>query len=90
MTKPRWDQSSFKPGEVVPANGVYRVEHNSHRLMHNATLVLHSRFPRCKRCGNAVRFHLLRPVKDGLIFPFRSNAILEEYPEKAEYWRKAS
>ena len=58
--------------------------------MHTATLVKNSRFPRCKRCGNAVRFTLLRRVKDTLVFPFRSTAILEEYPEQGDYWRKAS
>jgi hypothetical protein len=84
------EQSSFKPGELVPASGVYCVEHHSHHLMHMVTLVSHGSFPRCKRCGNAVRFTLLRPMKDTLVFPFRSTAILEEYPERARYWRKAS
>ena len=84
------EPSSFKPGELVPASGFYCVEHHSHKLMHTTTLVKDSRFPRCKRCGNAVRFSLLRRVKDTLVFPFRSTAILEEYPEQGDYWRKAS
>jgi hypothetical protein len=84
------DRLSFKPGELVTASGVYCVEHHSHKLMHTATLVKSSRFPRCKRCGNSVRFILLRRVKDTLVFPFRSTAILEEYPEQGDYWRKAS
>jgi len=91
MTKARsLQQLSFKPGELVPASGIYCIEHRSHRLMHTATLVINSRFPRCRRCGNAVRFILQRRVKDGLVFPFRSTAILEEYPERADHWRKAS
>jgi hypothetical protein len=91
MTKARSvEQLFFKPGELVPWSGVYCVEHHSHRLMHSATLVGNARFPRCKRCGKAVRFRLLRRVKDMLVFPFRSTAILEEYPEQDEYWRKAS
>jgi len=81
---------SFKPGERVPASGVYCIEHHSHRLMHTATLIANGRFPRCKRCGNAVRFTLLRYVKDGFVFPFRSTAILEEYPDQADSWPKAS
>jgi hypothetical protein len=81
---------SFKPGQVVPESGLYCIEHDAHRLMHMITLGANIRFPRCKRCGDAVRFTLLRKVKDGRPVPFRSTAILEEYPEQAEYWRKAS
>jgi hypothetical protein len=52
--------------------------------------MINGRFPRCKQCGAAVRFTLVRRVKDGLVFPFRSTAILEEYPDRSSYWRKAS
>lgn len=91
MTKARpMEQLSFKPGELVPVSGLYCIEHHSHRLMHSATLVINTRFPRCKQCGNGVRFTLLRRIKDALVFPFRSTAILEEYPERAREWRKAS
>ena len=91
MTKVRLlERLPFKPGELVPVSGVYCVEHHSHKLMHIATLANNSLFPRCKRCGNAVRFILLRRVKDALVFPFRSTAILEEYPEQGDYWRKVS
>jgi hypothetical protein len=80
---------SFKPGELVPESGLYCIEHHSHRLMHTLTLAANIRFPRCKRCGDSVRFILLRKVKDGRPVPFRTSAILEEYPEQKEYWRKA-
>jgi hypothetical protein len=80
---------SFKPGQPVPESGLYCIEHHSHRLMHSLTLSAGIRFPRCKRCGNAVRFTLLRKLKEGRPVPFRSTAILEEYPEHTEYWRKA-
>lgn len=91
MAKQRWTEKiSFKPGELVPESGVYCIEHHSHRLMHVVTLAAHIRFPRCKRCGEAVRFTLLRKVRDGRAVPFRSTAILEEYPEQNEYWPKAS
>jgi hypothetical protein len=79
----------FKPGQIVPECGLYCIEHNAHRLMHMVTLAANTRFPRCKRCGDAVRFTLLRHVKDGRAVPFRSTAILEEYPEQPGYWRKA-
>ena len=80
----------FKPGELVPASGVYSVEHRPHRLMHTATLVAHGRFPRCKRCGDSVRFNLLRRLKDWSAIPFRTTAILEEYKDKTVRVLKAS
>jgi hypothetical protein len=50
--------------------------------MHEATLIADSRFPRCKQCGNQVRFTLSKAARTGAyIFPFRSTEILEEYPE---------
>ena len=82
--------SCFKPGERVPESGVYCIQHKSHRLMHMLTLAAGSRFPRCKRCGDAVSFTLVRILKGGRPVPFRTTAILEEYPEQVEYWRKAS
>ena len=90
MTKQKREEPRlFKPGQAVPASGIYSVEHRPHRLMHMATLVNNMRFPRCKQCGDAVRFTLVRLVKDGRGVPFRSTAILEAYPDK-EYFPKAS
>jgi hypothetical protein len=71
--------ASFKPGEIVPETGIYRVSHDSHRLMHEATLLQGMQFPRCKKCRRSVRFTLLRALKDRYVIPFRSSAILEEY-----------
>lgn len=71
----------FIPGDTVPVSGVYRVEHDSHRLMHEATLLVETRFPRCKHCRDAVRFCLVRSVLDNQVLPFRAHAFLEEYPE---------
>lgn len=71
----------FIPGDVVPVSGVYRVEHNSHRLMHEAALLAETRFPRCKRCRDQVRFHLVRAIVNEQVLPFRSHAFLEEYTD---------
>lgn len=71
----------FFPGDTVPASGVYRVEHDSHRLMHEATLLADTRFPLCKHCKDAVRFRLVRSVLVTQVLPFRGHAFLEEYPE---------
>lgn len=71
-------KQSFKPGEIVPLSGIYRVEHKSHRLMHEATLLARTCFPLCRECRTAVRFHLVREVT-GRVLPFRSSTILEEF-----------
>jgi len=71
-------EQRFKPGDLVPANGIYRVEHKSHRLMHEAALLEQSRFPLCRQCDTAVRFQFVRAVT-GRVLPFRSSAILEEF-----------
>src|SRR5579864_2962824 len=69
---------TFKPGELVPTSGIYRVEHRSHRLMHEATLLAQSLFPLCRQYDTTVRFRLIRAVARRVL-PFRSSAILEEF-----------
>lgn len=71
----------YKPGDVIPVNGIYRVEHESHRLMHEATLLRENPFPQCRECKNAVRFQLIRAIRGRHILPFRSSAILEEFDQ---------
>jgi hypothetical protein len=83
--KPRTiEDVRYKPGDSVPASGIYCIEHEPHRLMHTATLLAQSRFPRCKQCGDAVRFTLVRRVQDWRAVPFRTTAILEEYPDDSD------
>jgi hypothetical protein len=74
------ERSVYKPGDIVPRSGLYRIDHKQHRLMHEATLTEGTLFPRCRRCNDAVRFALVRAVK-GYILPFRAGEILEEYPD---------
>jgi hypothetical protein len=46
---------TFKPGDEVPVEGVYRVHHYQHRLSHLVrTRFLH--FPWCRTCHELVRF----------------------------------
>lgn len=73
--------AEYRPGDRVPNSGIYRIEHVDHRMMHHATLTARDRFPRCKKCGDAVRFIAVRAVQ-GLVLPFRDTAILEEYPSQ--------
>jgi hypothetical protein len=76
----RWTNGpAHRPGDVVPQTGIYQVHHNSHRLMHEATLIEESRFPRCRKCNSAVRFALAQAVDVKLALPFRSTELLEEW-----------
>ena len=79
----RKDRSKFKyrPGDLVPESGVYRVTHDSHRLMHEATLLVGDRFPFCRQCKLGVRFELRRAVKNPSRIPSGYHAILEDYPD---------
>lgn len=72
-----------KPGQTVPQTGIYRVYHNRHRLMHEATFIQETRFPRCKRCKDSVRFVLIRLVHARNVLPFRSTELLEEWRERS-------
>lgn len=75
---------TYRPGERVLKSGVYRVFHDAHRLMHEATLRAEDIFPCCKQCGRQVRFELVRPVKDQDVLPFRTGPILEEWQSLAQ------
>jgi hypothetical protein len=72
----------FKPGDEVPSNGIYRVEHESHRLMHMATLPGGRPFPQCQQCGNGVRFELVREVEDGVVISNSQHTILENFTKR--------
>ena len=64
----------------MPRSAVYKVDHDSHQLMHEVTLLHGTYFPLCRQCGSQVRFSLARLLKDAAVLPFRSTEILEEYP----------
>jgi hypothetical protein len=53
-------EEHYRPGEQVPASGVYVVSHNGHRPEHEVTLLENDRFPPCAVCGEHVRFRLER------------------------------
>lgn len=79
----------YRPGESVPRSGVFRVYHSSHRLMHEATLLMQEIFPCCRQCGNEVSFELIRRIPDNDVLPFRSGEILQEYPPKRKTRKRA-
>jgi hypothetical protein len=50
----------YRPGDVAPQSGVYRVVHDGHRSDHEVSFFKDEMFPSCLRCGPAVGFVLLR------------------------------
>jgi CheY-like chemotaxis protein len=52
-------ETRYKPGELVPETGVYRVLHGRHRSPHESILCEGEAFPTCKKCREDVRFELL-------------------------------
>lgn len=58
-----WMAQEFKPGEMVPSSGVYRVLHKDHRDEHDATLREGEQFPSCTVCDEDVRFRLVQSAK---------------------------
>jgi len=71
----------YIPGDRVPHSGIYRVHHDSHRLMHEATLLGGKFFPLCRQCGKDVRFELLKRVDERLVIARSHHAILEDWRE---------
>lgn len=74
----------YRPGEYVPDSGIYRVTHEEHRLMHEATLLAGDRFPLCKQCKRRVRFELRRAVKNPNQISGH-HAIFEDYPDSEPF-----
>jgi hypothetical protein len=52
----------FRPGEQVPASGVFVVVHIDHRPEHEVILLSSQTFPACSVCGDQVRFRVVREV----------------------------
>jgi CheY-like chemotaxis protein len=52
-------ETRYRPGELVPETGVYRVLHSRHRSPHESTLCEGETFPTCKKCREDVRFELV-------------------------------
>jgi hypothetical protein len=77
----RGETLEYKPGDVVPHTGIYATHHSAHRLMHEATLEKGTRFPRCKRCDDAVRFTLRRRVQGANVAPLLETEFLIGDPE---------
>ena len=53
-------EQDHRPGEKVPRSGIYLVSHAQHRGAHESVVLEGSDFPRCRHCGEQVRYRLLR------------------------------
>jgi hypothetical protein len=56
------EKGPFRPGEVVPATGIYGVTHYQHRMPHEVFAKGGETFPSCRRCDTRVYFTLVRPA----------------------------
>jgi hypothetical protein len=74
----------FVPGQRVLWSGVYRVHHDSHRLMHAASLRVDEIFPCCKQCHTKISFELVRRLRDEAVLPFREGSLLKQCGELAK------
>ena len=54
----------YRPGQVVPTAGIYKVSHAGHRLPHKARFMAQEKFPSCSKCTALVRFELLHEIKE--------------------------
>ena len=52
------------PGALCSQGGIYQVIHREHRETHNVLVRVGDTFPRCKGCGEAVRFRLVKQVNE--------------------------
>jgi hypothetical protein len=51
---------SYKPGDLVPASGIYRVTHDPrHAYEHEVTCIAGKKFPPCRSCAHP-RFELVK------------------------------
>ena len=51
-------------GALCSQSGIYQVIHREHRAPHRALVRVGDIFPRCKGCGEAVRFRLIKQVSE--------------------------
>lgn len=58
------DHDLFTPGERCGTSGIYAVRHRRHRITDYVTVLAGDTFPRCRICGDAVRFVLFRGADD--------------------------
>ena len=58
------DDLLIRPGALCDRGGIYQVIHREHRAPHKALVRVGDTFPRCRACGEAVRFRLIKQVSE--------------------------
>jgi CheY-like chemotaxis protein len=53
----------FRPEEIAPESGIFKVVHRKHREPHNVLAVAGMRFHKCRECGAAVRFQMVHAAR---------------------------
>jgi hypothetical protein len=56
------DAEVYRPGDKVPASGIYLVVHSKHRIHHETIAIRGEEFPACRTCKSDVSFCLTREV----------------------------
>jgi len=56
------DRQAYKPGQTVPATGIYAVVHDLHRPEHEVVAIRGEEFPPCRICRDEVRFYVANQV----------------------------
>jgi hypothetical protein len=51
------EQRAYRPGEKVPASGIYTTVHFNHRDPHEVVAIQGEEFPPCRQCKTEVRFY---------------------------------
>src|SRR3982751_6952273 len=77
----------FRVGQIVPATGIYNVQHTPHRLPVEITLRGNEPFPPCATCKVDVSFTFLRSVA-AENFHFSLNSIpplVDQAPDNPEH-----
>jgi len=63
MTFPdKSDRQAYKPGQTVPATGIYSAVHGPHRPEHDVVAIRGEEFPPCRICKEEVRFYISSQV----------------------------
>ena len=75
----------YRPGEVAPISGIYRVTHESHRASHVVTILRSEVFPPCRSCRGNVTFEIVQPASHITHdWDFAGPANLDERPPTAK------
>lgn len=56
------DVRAYRPGQLVPISGLYRVVHQNHRAEHEVLAIRGDEFPACRVCKEGARFYVAQVI----------------------------